>query len=380
MARLRDALPAIRAVGPLKFFKTLYNEVVEDNLFTWAAALAYSWLFAIFPFFIFLLSLLPLLPGQWKSEAQKQISDAVNRLPADAQVTLHEYLDPKLEQLLYKPPKGIWSIGLLVTIWAASGGMAMTMSALDKCYDVKKPRPYYVNRPIAVGLTLVVATLIIVVIALLPIGTLITRELTEGTNRLLRLTPATQPAVATATPAEVSSTAPASTQAAATRPFMKANPVSSPRTFTAFLVLWQIGRYGLALLLLLWVAALIYHYGPNVERKFHLLTPGAVFTVAVWIGLGFAFRIYVDRFGKYGETYGAVGGVIILLFFFYLDALVLLVGAEIDAEIELAVKTMTGEVEPSTETLIEASEQTPPGSVDVSGPKSEATSSDVSPS
>ena len=62
-----------------------------------------------------------------------------------------------------------------------------------------------------------------------------------------------------------------------------------------------------------------------------------MFTVGVWILLAITFRIYVDRFGKYGQTYGAVGGVIILLFFFYLDALVLLVGAEINSEIDCAI-------------------------------------------
>lgn len=366
MARLRDAVPAIRAVGPLKFFKCVYTESSEDNLFTWAAALAYSWLFAIFPFLIFLLSLIPLLPDQWKVVADEKIKFAIDQLPDDSRQTLHDYVDPKLKQILYDPPKGIWSIGLLITIWAASGGMAMTMSALDKCYDVKNPRPYWVNRPIAVGLTLVVATLIIVVIALLPIGTLITDKLTEGTDRLLRLTPAAQPASADDTPAEVSATAPAATRAAATRPIVKANPLTQPRSFALFLVLWQIGRYALALLLMLWIAALIYHYGPNIRRRFHLLTPGAVFTVAVWIALGIAFRVYIDRYGKYGEMYGAVGGVIILLFFFYLDALVLLIGAEIDSEIELALKKMTGEVEPSDEVLAEASQHTQPGSVDMS--------------
>jgi membrane protein len=74
-----------------------------------------------------------------------------------------------------------------------------------------------------------------------------------------------------------------------------------------------------------------------------LLTPGAIFTVGVWILLGFTFRIYVDRFGKYGQTYGAVGGVIILLFFFYLDALVLLVGAEINSEIDAAQRAFAHE-------------------------------------
>jgi membrane protein len=103
-----------------------------------------------------------------------------------------------------------------------------------------------------------------------------------------------------------------------------------------------------------WVVGLIYYFGPNVKHKFRIITPGAIFTVGVWLLLGATFRLYVDRFGKYGETYGAVGGVIILLFFFYIDALVLLVGAEINSEIDAAKRAMAHKLEkppPPAETL-----------------------------
>jgi membrane protein len=97
--------------------------------------------------------------------------------------------------------------------------------------------------------------------------------------------------------------------------------------------------------------------------------------VAVWIGLGVAFRMYVDRFGKYGETYGAVGGAIILLFFFYLDALVLLVGAEIDSEVEVAIRKMTGTTEPTLSALLKATVHTPGGSIELDKPKQPSTPS-----
>jgi membrane protein len=90
-----------------------------------------------------------------------------------------------------------------------------------------------------------------------------------------------------------------------------------------------------------WVVALVYHFGPNVKQKFRLLSPGSVFTVATWTLLGIAFRFYVETYGHYDKTYGAVGGVIILLFFFYLDALLLLIGAEINAEVDCAIRAAT---------------------------------------
>lgn len=333
---------------------------------TWASALAYSWLFAIFPFFIFLLTLIPLLKYEWRIEAKQQIEFAVNQLPADARDTVSGYIEPKLDQLLFQSKAGIRIIGLLVTIWAASGGMAATMAGLDKCYDVPETRPIWIHRPLAIGLTILVGSLILVVIVLLPIGTVVTNQLTEGTERLLRMTPSARPSSEDAgatRPADVSSTAPAATQAASTRPALLSGPIVAPRTFQLWLVLWQIARYGLALLLLLGIVAVIYHFGPNIKQRWKFMTPGSVFTVTVWLLLGVVFRVYVDRFGKYGEMYGAVGGVIILLFFFYLDALVLLVGAEINSEVDSLAREMTGKSEPAPEELLHAAGVKPPAGI-----------------
>ena len=85
------------------------------------------------------------------------------------------------------------------------------------------------------------------------------------------------------------------------------------------------------------VVAVIYYNGPSIRHRFVWLTPGGVFAIVVWLVLGFAFRFYVQKWGKYNETYGTVGGVVILLLFFYIDALVLLIGAEINSEVDFEV-------------------------------------------
>ncbi len=80
--------------------------------------------------------------------------------------------------------------------------------------------------------------------------------------------------------------------------------------------------------------ALIYYFGPCINQKWHTVTPGAVFTVAVWILLGFGFSFYVTHFGNFNKTYGALGAAIVLLLFFYINAVVLLIGAEINSVID----------------------------------------------
>jgi hypothetical protein len=81
----------------------------------------------------------------------------------------------------------------------------------------------------------------------------------------------------------------------------------------------------------------LYHFGPAVKHRFHWITPGAVFCILVWVALGLVFKLYVERFVNYNKTYGTVGGAAVMLLFFYIDAAVLLWGAEINSEIDFEV-------------------------------------------
>lgn len=301
MARLRDLPRIIRFVGPWTFSKGVFNETNKDNLFTLASATAYSWLFAIFPFFLMLLTLLPYLPDNWKTEATNWIATGVYQLPKESADTVWINLEPRLHKLLNNPPAGLFSIGLIITIWSASGGMAATIFALNACYNVKNYRNYFHNRLLATGLTVAVAIMIVAVLILLPVGTIVTRWLQWWLNRQSDLT-----------------------------------------QFFPLLMAWQVARYVLALVLMWSIVAIIYRYGPNVKPRAQSIAPGAVFCVGVWILLGIGFRLYIDRFGRYNETYGTVGGVAVLLLFFYIDAVVLLIGAEINNELDKGWKLMMG--------------------------------------
>src|SRR5258706_1341783 len=100
MAALRELPAAIRHVGLVKFLKKVWFEIGDDNLFTWASALAYSWLFAVFPFFLVLLSLIPLMKQSWRVKAMEEINIAIDQLPRDAKATVREYVKPKLQALI----------------------------------------------------------------------------------------------------------------------------------------------------------------------------------------------------------------------------------------------------------------------------------------
>jgi membrane protein len=320
MARLTDIPRVFAAVGVWPFLKRVYNQIVEDNLFTWASALAYSWLFAVFPFMLFLISLLPLLPRTVQDRVTQELAEFVYQLPKEAADTIWNNVEPKLEQLK-QPKTWVTFVGLGLALWAASGGMVQTMAALDKCYELENGRPFYKQRPLAVLLTVIVAALILAVVVLLPVGTavrtwLIHRGLVTESN-------------------------------------------------IGWVVLFDLVRWMLALLFMVSALTLIYHLGPSVKHHFHWLTPGAAFCLVVWVVLGLVFKLYVEKFGKYDQTYGTVGGVAVLLLFFYIDALVLLIGAEINSEIDfevLKVKRGTRDFRPAEDVTDELplTEPTPP--------------------
>src|SRR5262249_45091582 len=103
--------------------------------------------------------------------------------------------------------------------------------------------------------------------------------------------------------------------------------------------LFDAARYMLSILFLLTVLAMFYHKGPSVKHRFRFITPGSLFCLVTWVVLGSALRYYMTKMGEssYDKTYGALAGVAILLLLFYVDALMLLIGAEINSEIDFEV-------------------------------------------
>ena len=293
MARLRDVPHVLRTVGVIGFVRRVWKQGSDDHLMTWAAALAYSWLFAVFPFFIFLMTLVPYLPPNLKGQVEVELKDLVFLFPTQAAETLWSNLE---QHLLNPPPGSIWLriVGIVIALWAASGGMAMTMNALDRCYELKETRAFHRHRLLAMVLTVTVASLVLMIVLLLPVGGVV-------------------------------------------KAWIISKDLPGFGKGSTWLTAFDVARYALTLPFMVLILTVLYHWGPNVRHRFHVVTPGAVFSILVWIGLGVAFKLYLERFANYNKTYGTVGGVAVLLLFFYIDAAVLLWGAEINSEIDFEV-------------------------------------------
>jgi membrane protein len=293
MARFKDLKSVARGYGKWPLLKRLYAEINDDNVFTNAAAMAYAWIFAVFPFFIFLLSLAPYLPADRRTQGV-----------AFLKTNLSEYVTPtaantitaNFESLINEPRGGLLSVGLLLTLFAASGGMNTTMSSLDQAFDVGKPRSYVVRRGVAMGLTIFMVVSVLIILLMLPVGSTVTNWLQAYSDKL---------------------------------PGGVRDLISGPS-----LVLLTVARYIIGLTVMQILIGVLYWLGPSGRRRLRFFTPGSVFTGLGWLATGFAMRVYVESYANFPKTYGAVAGMVVMLMIFYINAVILLIGAEIDSEVQ----------------------------------------------
>lgn len=263
--------------------KRVYAEVMEDEVLDRAAALSYYLLFSLFPALLFLTTVVGLLPSP---HLMDQLMGYLTRvLPDDAASVITKVL----ADVVRGADRGLLSISAIVALWAASSGMASVMDALNVAYHVEDPRPWWKRRALAVALTIGFFLFAITGLLLLVFGPRIGETVAAwfGQGEL-------------------------------------------------FTFVWNILSWPVTIALVLTGFALVYYWAPAAEQQWQWVTPGSVFALAVWLVASMGLRLYVRYFGNYNATYGSIGGVILLLFWLNVTGLVLLVGAEVNSEIEAA--------------------------------------------
>jgi membrane protein len=263
--------------------RRVWREMEKDEVTGRAAALAYYFLFALFPALLFLTSLLGLLPLEGLME--RLIAYADQAMPGQAaQIVRNTFAEIEAGAR-----GGLVSFGVLAALWAGSNGMASVMTALNAAYDVQDSRPWWLSRLVSIALTFGFALFIIVGLVLIVFGP----RIGEAVAGRLGLG-------------------------------------------TLFTQAWNVLYLPVVILLVLIGIALVYYFAPAARQHWHWVTPGSVVGLVLWLGMSYGLRFYVTNFADYGATYGSIGGVILLMLWLYLSGLVLLVGAEINSEIEHA--------------------------------------------
>jgi membrane protein len=266
-----------------------------DNCLGMAAQLAYYFLFALVPALLVLIALASNLPFVQSISAGAD-GTAGGGIVDELLLRLSTFTPPEVmtiirEQLseIRRKPTGLLTFGVLAALWSSSAAMTAIIDTLNRAYDVEESRPWWKVRLTAVVLTFGTAVFILVSFALVIVGPTLAEYLADWWY-----------------------------------------------LGVAFEWTWKVLQWPLVFALASIGIAIIYYFAPDVEQDWVWLTPGSIVATTLWLLATLAFKYYVVNLGEYSETYGVLGAVMVLMLWFYLSGLVILVGAELNAEIEHA--------------------------------------------
>lgn len=263
----------------------VWTDIDDKEVLDRSAALSYYFILALFPTLLFLTALLALLPiPHLLDRLMAHVSDV---LPQDAGLLIQK----TLRHARRGAHAGLLSAGAFTALWAASSGMRSIMTALNV-----ESRPWWRERVLAIGLTIVFSLLTVIALVLLMFGQNLGEAIANRTG-----------------------------------------------WGTAFRIAWQLVRWPVAMFLGLAAISLVYRLAPAANQRWAWVTPGSAFAVSAWAIMSVALRFYVGYFANYNATYGSIAGVILLMLWLYLSGVVLLVGAAINSEIARAASARRGE-------------------------------------
>jgi membrane protein len=270
-------------MGPWQFVKTLGKRISDNAASDRAAQLSYYFVFALFPFLFTLVTLAAYLPVK---DALNQLLARLDPLMPDAAMQI---IRGQLVTLATQQRPHLLTVGLVLSVWSASRGVDALRTALNLSYDVKESRAWWKVQSIAVGVTIATSVLMLLSIAGLALGSSIGIWLAAKLH-----------------------------------------------VDQFWPILWGWLRWPITAAGVMLVLALLYFFLPDVKQEWRFITPGSVLGTALWLLLTWGFSVYAENFASYDKTYGAIGGVIVLMTWFYISGFVFVLGGELNALIEHA--------------------------------------------
>jgi membrane protein len=274
MGRMRDDLTRVGT--------RFLADVQRDDVTGLAAELAYRFLFAIFPFGLFVAALTAFVAGAiGLADPTGQIIGALgDNLPKEIAAGIR----PQLEAVIGTARPGFLTVGAVAALWAATGGTNALIKAMNRAYEVEETRPLVPRYALAIGLTLLASIGLLVAFVTIVGASLLTSQVIATLHLDQRM-----------------------------------------------VEVIGLARWPLVLLFMWAAVGDLYRLAPNFRAPWRwCFAGGSVFSLG-WLIATAAFALYVANFANYANTYGALGGVIVLMLWFYLSALILVAAAALMA-------------------------------------------------
>jgi len=271
---------AIGLRGIREVITSVHKEVQRTRVFNVAAGLSYYFLLSLFPLLILLSTLLGYLPIPHLFD--QSMDFAARFVPGEAMGLVRKIL----QSVLTPSRAGLLSLGVVGTLWAASGGFSAMIDALDIAYDARSSRAMLKQRLLAVGLTFMTGGLMAIAMLL----TLVGNRAGHFLASVLHLS-------------------------------------------NAFEWSWPYLRWGIIVCCIVLSMEVLYFFGPNIKQRFKHTLPGALLGTVLWILISEAVNVYISHFANYNKTYGTIGAVVALMFWLYVSSIAILLGAELNSEL-----------------------------------------------
>jgi membrane protein len=259
------------------------KEALADNVFDLAAQQAYYFFFALFPALLFVIAVASFFP------LQSLIDNVVQMIGRVAPSEVVTIITDSMRELSKQNSGGILTFAFVVTIWSSSGAMVSIITTLNAAYDVTESRAWWRARLTAIALTVGIAVFILASMFMVIAGPTVA----ESVASRMRLGP-------------------------------------------AFTWTWLVLQWPVVFVLAATGIGLVYYFAPDVEQDWVWITPGSILATLLWLAVSLGLKLYYQLMPDANAAYGTIGGVMVLMLWFYCSGLALLLGAELNAEIEHA--------------------------------------------
>jgi membrane protein len=267
---------------------SLINEFLEDSLLSKASSLAYNFMLALFPATLFLFTLIAYIPVH---NFQKNLLDLLRTiLPTYAYLAF----ETTIEDIIKHQNAGLLSLGFVTALYFATNGVSSLMQAFNNSSLILEKRSWLKRRGIAMSLTVVISIALIIAIAVMVVG--------ESVITYLQ------------------------------------SHVASKSHFWIYLLI--LSRWVIIVAIFFVTISLLYRYGPSHKLKWPFLSPGSILATGLAILTSLGFTFYINHFASYNKVYGSIGAIIVVMLWLYLNSMILLIGFELNASIDLSKRNL----------------------------------------
>jgi len=282
------AFPGFKPISLYTVLVFFFEEINTGTVTNKASSLAYVFMLAIFPATIFVFTLIPYIPIKHFQDNLLSILSQV--MPHDA----YSALESTITDIVKKQNGGLFSFGFLTTLFFATNGVDTLIQSFNKSSLLEETRGYFHRRWVALVLTVVISISLLIAVAIMIAG-----------HKILV--------------------------------FMQAHIAS---TAHAWIIVIALLRWIMVIIIFFFTVSVLYRYGPAHKQRWKFLSPGSIVATLLAVLTSLGFTYYINNFASYNKIYGSIGTLIVVMIWLYLNSLIILIGFELNASIELSKRSI----------------------------------------